>query len=63
MADVAAAMGSQTGADLNADGVVDATDLATLLASWGPCDCCPADLNGDGMVGPVDLATLLASWG
>jgi hypothetical protein len=24
-------------ADINADGVVDATDLGLLLAAWGPC--------------------------
>ena len=63
VADVAPSTGSQTGADLNGDGVVDPIDLAMLLGSWGPCECCLADLNGDGMVGPVDLATLLGSWG
>ena len=53
-------------ADLTDDGVVDATDLALLLGSWGPCgdpDDCAADFNGDGTVGPFDLAVLLGSWG
>lgn len=63
VADVASESGSETGPDLNGDGVVDPIDLAILLGSWGPCDCCLADLNGDDMVGPVDLATLLGSWG
>ncbi len=49
--------------DLDGDGDVDAGDLATLLAAWGPCDGCPEDLDGDGAVGPGDLATLLANWG
>ncbi len=53
-------------ADLSDDGEVDATDLALLLGSWGPCgdpDDCPADLDGDGAVGPSDLALLLGNWG
>lgn len=48
-------------ADLNGDGVVDGTDQAILLASWGPCKNCPADLNGDGMVDGVDLAIWMSS--
>ena len=43
-------------ADLNGDGVIDGTDQAILLGSWGPCSGCPGDLNGDGMVDGVDLA-------
>jgi hypothetical protein len=43
-------------ADLNGDGVVDGTDQAILLASWGPCSGCPGDLNGDGVVDSADLA-------
>ncbi|MCA9290960.1 MAG: hypothetical protein KDA25_07515 [Phycisphaerales bacterium] len=50
-------------ADFNRDGIVDAADLATLLAAWGVCDGCPEDLDGDGIVGPSDLAMLLAEWG
>ncbi len=52
--------------DLNNDGVVDASDLAVLLAAWGPCPAtppCPADFNGDGFVDAGDLASLLAAWG
>jgi len=49
--------------DLDGNGIVDAGDLAVLLAAWGPCTaCCPADYNGDGMVDSTDLAVLLASW-
>ncbi len=49
-----------------ADGVVEAFDLAILLGSWGPCAPkgeCPADLNGDGVVAAFDLAILLGNWG
>lgn len=51
--------------DINADGVVDATDLAILLGNWGPVPPNDpiADLNHDGVVGPADLATVLGAWG
>ncbi len=48
-------------ADLNGDGVVDATDLATLLAQWGTAGA--ADLDNNGVVDATDLATMLANWG
>lgn len=50
-------------ADFNGDSIVNAADLAQLLAMWGPCSDCPADLNGDDEVGPADLAALLGAWG
>jgi hypothetical protein len=51
-------------ADLNDDSAVNAADLATVLAAWGPCGkSCPADINGDGIVGAVDIATVLDAWG
>ena len=53
-------------ADIDGDGVVDATDLAILLGAWGPCPDppakCPADLNNDGIVDAADLAILLGAW-
>lgn len=51
--------------DLNQDGLVNAQDLAIVLAAWGACgDCdgCPADLNGDCLVDAQDLARILAAW-
>lgn len=48
-------------ADLNDDGIVDATDLAILLAAWGGRG--PADLDGNGVVDAADLAILLGAWG
>ena len=47
--------------DLNSDGLVNAQDLALLLAAWGSPGGI-ADINGDGAVGPADLAELLAAW-
>ena len=50
--------------DLNADGVVDGTDLGLLLGSWGPCAAqpCTADLSSDGLVDGTDLGLLLGAW-
>ena len=49
--------------DLTGDGVVDAADLAQLLADWGTCPGCPADYTADGIVNAADLGELLANWG
>lgn len=48
-------------ADINADGHVDANDLAQILGSWGTAGG-PADLDGDGVVGGGDLSVLLGAW-
>ncbi len=52
--------------DVDADGDVDASDFAELLASWGACsECskCHADLDGDCNVGITDFLALLGNWG
>jgi len=52
--------------DLDADGVVGASDLAMLLGAWGgsgSAEAVAADLDLDGIVGPGDLAVLLGAWG
>lgn len=50
--------------DLDGSGGVGVSDLATLIAAWGPCEGgCPPDLDQDGMVGFPDLVLLLAAWG
>jgi hypothetical protein len=50
-------------ADLNGDGVVNAADLAILLAAWGPATAGEAaDINQDGEVNAADLAILLGAW-
>ncbi len=61
LAEVESGLGSP--ADLDGDGSVGPSDLALLLASWGPCGSCGADLDGDGSVGASDIAILLAAWG
>ena len=46
------------------DGVVDFTDLLTLLNEYGPCPPpCRSDLNGDGVVDFADALRLLSAWG
>lgn len=46
--------------DLNGDGHVNASDLATLLNQWGGPGS--ADFDQDGAVSASDLATLLNNW-
>ncbi len=45
--------------DYNHDGLVNATDLATLLNAWGTAG---GDLNSDGTTDASDLSTLLNNW-
>ena len=49
--------------DLDNNGSVGASDLLSLLVSWGPCKGCPADFDGNGIVGASDLLALLVNWG
>lgn len=47
--------------DLDANGAVDAADLATLLGQWGGAGS--ADFDASGVVDAADLATMLGAWG
>ena len=47
--------------DINGDGVVNGSDLALLLNSWGGWDV-DADLNNDGAVDGFDLSLMLSKW-
>ncbi len=53
--------------DLDSDNQIGITDLALLLAEWGPCpdppEICLSDLNRDGTTGINDLLVLLGNWG
>ena len=49
--------------DVDGDGMVNTTDLLTLLADWGPCPDCASDFDDDDDVDTSDLLTLLAAWG
>jgi hypothetical protein len=48
--------------DLNADGIVDGTDLGLILAVWGSGNRL-ADIDGNGLVNGADLGLLLSHWG
>ena len=48
--------------DLNGDGVVGASDILILLASWGESHVA-ADLDMNGIVGASDILILLTNWG
>jgi formylglycine-generating enzyme required for sulfatase activity len=54
---------AQCPGDVVPTGAVNGTDLAELLAAWGPCAGCAADVSGDGVVDGGDLAVLLGGWG
>ena len=52
--------------DLDDNGTVGATDLLSLLVTWGvcaPCIDCPADFDHNCTVGATDLLALLVNWG
>ena len=49
--------------DIDDSGSVGASDLLSLLVSWGPCKGCPADFDDNGSVGASDLLALLVNWG
>jgi hypothetical protein len=50
-------------ADVNGDRLVNGTDLAMVLQSWGACTGCAADVNNDNLVNGTDLAIVLQAWG
>lgn len=51
-------------ADVNADGVVNFTDLNTVLTSFGQSGAnIPGDTNGDGVINFIDLNTVLNAFG
>lgn len=53
--------------DINEDGVVNVTDLLSVITSWGscgPCNTpCPADVNHNGTVNVADLLLVISDWG
>ena len=53
--------------DINLDGAVDISDLATLALAWNRVPGSPnwnpsLDLNGDGGIGILDLAIVAINW-
>lgn len=50
-------------ADLNADNVVDSSDMGLMLLEFGDCVNCPADLNFDNVIDSSDVGLLLINEG
>ena len=48
-------------ADLNADGLINGSDLAGVLSGWGSSGA--SDINHDGTTNGADLAAVLSGWG
>jgi hypothetical protein len=50
--------------DIDLDGMVNGSDLSSVLSNWGPCTgICRYDLNDDGVVNGADLSKVLSNWG
>lgn len=49
-------------ADVDADGLVDVTDLVAVVLAFGTTEG-PADVNGDGVVDVVDIIEVVLAWG
>jgi hypothetical protein len=50
-------------ADITGDGMVDVSDLLTLIGTWGSCEGCEADIDEDGFVNVTDLLVVIGEWG
>ena len=55
--------GSGLPGDLNADGVIDLSDLGVVLADFNCSGLCAGDVDGDGDTDLSDLGVVLANWG
>lgn len=49
--------------DITGDGLVDVSDLLSVIADWNCMADCMADVNEDGVVNIVDLLLVIANWG
>ena len=49
--------------DINGDGIVNVSDILSVIAGWGPCEGCDADVNDDGVINVNDLLEVVANWG
>ena len=50
-------------ADINNDGMVDVSDVLSVISNWGSCKGCPEDIDQDGIVDVSDLLIVISNWG
>lgn len=51
--------------DINADGLINVSDLLAVIAAWGDCGVggpCDADVDSSGAVDVLDLLAVIAAW-
>jgi hypothetical protein len=49
--------------DVTCDGVVNVTDILSVVSAWGPCaGVCPEDIVPDGVIDVSDLLKVIANW-
>ncbi len=49
--------------DTNCDGIINVTDLLSVIRHWGICNGCVQDFTGDGNVDHSDLLVVIVNWG
>jgi hypothetical protein len=48
---------------VNADGIVNVSDILAVIDNWGSCKGCAEDTNEDGWVNVEDLLAVISAWG
>ena len=60
---VLSASGNGIIGDVNCDGLVNVTDILSVVSAWGPCaGVCAEDIVPDGVVDVSDLLRVIANW-
>jgi hypothetical protein len=55
--------GGGTLGDVNCDGVVNITDILSIISSWGDCPAvCNEDIVPDGTINVSDLLQVIGNW-
>ena len=55
--------GGGTLGDVNCDGIVNITDILSIISTWGTCDTvCNEDIVPDGLINVSDLLQVIGNW-
>lgn len=49
--------------DTDSNGIVNVSDLLTVVNQWGSCEGCSADVDGSGSVDATDVLLVIDGWG